>query len=116
MDPQYLHKKGTASTIAASVSSIIFSIIASSHHWLHTLILLVLGSSTNMMVDMSGLLWLRRAMVIATLISSIYAIYSLKKHKHMPTWMKVMNTLSVLISLGFIIKFAVKPLALAMGI
>jgi hypothetical protein len=103
MDPQHIHKKGNASTVAASFSSIIFSVIASSHHWLHTLILLVLGSSTNMMVGMSEILWLRRAMVIATLITSVYSIYSLNKHKHMPVWMKVMNTLSVLISLGYIL-------------
>jgi hypothetical protein len=99
---QHADKKKAYTTVATSLSSIIFSIIASSHHWLHMLILLVLGSSTNMMVGMSDILWLRRAMVIVTLITSIYSIYRLKKHKHMPTWMKVMNSLSVLISFGFI--------------
>jgi hypothetical protein len=108
MNLQQAHKKGTASTVAASVSSIIFSVIASSHHWLHMLILLVLGSSTNVMVGMSEILWLRRAMMITAVITSIYSIYRLKKHKHMPTWIKAMNALSVLISLGFIIYTLIK--------
>jgi hypothetical protein len=108
MNPQHVHKKGTASNVATSVLSIIFSVIASSHHWLHMLILLILGSSTNMMVGMSEILWLRRAMVIATLITSIYSIYRLNKHKHMPTWMKVMNSSSVLISLGFLLYTLIK--------
>ena len=100
---QHVSKKEAASTVAASLSSIIFSIIASSHHWLHTIILLVLGGSTNMMVGMSDILWLRRAMVIVSVITSIYAIYRLNKHKHMPAWMKIMNTMSVIISFGFIL-------------
>jgi hypothetical protein len=99
---QHDNKREAYTTVATSLSSIIFSIIASSHHLLHTLILLVLGSSTNMIVAMSDILWLRRVMVIITLITSIYSIYRLKKHKHMPNWMKVMNSFSVLISFGFI--------------
>jgi hypothetical protein len=108
LNQQDVYKKRTASNVATSLTSIIFSIIASSHHWLHTLILLVLGSSTNMMVGMSEILWLRRAMVVATLITSIYLIYRLMKHNHMPTWMKVMNSLSVLISFGFILYTLIK--------
>lgn len=100
---QHVNKKEAAIVVTTSLSSIIFSIIASSHHWLHMLILLVLGSSTNMMVGMSDILWLRRAMVITTLVTSVYSIYKLKKHKHMPIWMKIINTLSVLISFGFIL-------------
>lgn len=102
MHNQHVHKKETITTVSSSVASIIFSIIASSHHWLHTVILFVLGSSTNMIVDMSGLLWTRRAMIMITLIMSIYSVYRLIKHKHMPLLMRVINTLSVLISLGFI--------------
>jgi hypothetical protein len=105
---QNMHKKETASAVVTSLSSVIFSIIASSHHWLHVGILLLLGSSTNMMVAMSGVLWLRRAMVMATVITSVYSIYRLKKHKHIPIWMKVINTLSVLISLGFILYTLIK--------
>jgi hypothetical protein len=100
---KHIQKKEMASTIATSVSSLIFSIIASSHHWLHLGILLLLGSSTNMMAAMTGILWLRRGMVIATLITSAYSIYRLTKHKQMPVWMKGTTFLSILISFGFMI-------------
>ncbi|AJY76880.1 hypothetical protein [Paenibacillus beijingensis] len=95
--------KQAASTVAASVSSILLSIIASSHHWLHVGILFVLGGSANMMVTMSGVLWLRRAMLLATLLTSVYSVYRLYVHKQMPIWMKGMTFLSVIISLGFIL-------------
>ncbi|WP_052948078.1 hypothetical protein [Aneurinibacillus tyrosinisolvens] len=102
MNHQHVHKK-MATTVATSLSSILFSIIASSHHWLHVGILFLLGSSTNMMATMSGVLWVRRTMIIATFITAIYSGYRLSKHKHMPVWMKVMTSLSVLISFGFVI-------------
>ncbi|WP_051251347.1 hypothetical protein [Paenibacillus harenae] len=98
---KHVHKKEAATTVAASVSSIIFSIIAASHHWLHMLILLVLGSSTNIMVGMPEMNWLRKAMILATFITALYSIYRLIKHKHMPAWMKGMTYVSVLTSLGF---------------
>lgn len=100
---QPVPKKETASTVAASVSSIIFSILASSHHWLHMGILLILGSSTNMMVSMSGILWLRRVMVIASVITAMYSLYRLKKNIHMPIWMKAMTIVSIIITFGFIL-------------
>lgn len=100
---QHDHKKEAASTVAASVSSIIFSILASSHHWLHMGILLLLGGSTNIMATMTGVVWIRRVMILATLITTIFAIYRLVKRRHMPFWMKGMTALSILISLGFII-------------
>jgi hypothetical protein len=103
MDQLHDRNKKATSTVAASVSSIIFSIIASSHHWLHLGILLILGGSTNMMATISGILWLRRAMIIATLLTSIFSIYRLVKHRHMPIWMKGMTFLSLLITFGFII-------------
>lgn len=103
MHHHHVHKKESITTVSSSVLSIAFSIIASSHHWLHTVILFVVGSSTNTMVDMSGLLWIRRAMVLITFIMSIYSVYRLIKHKHMPLSMRVINALSVLISLGFIL-------------
>lgn len=104
MDRQHahVHKKEAASTVAVSLSAVVFSVIASSHHWLHMGILLLLGGSTNMMAAMSGILWLRRAMVAATLITSVYSIFRLNKHKHMPIWMKATNSLSILISFGFV--------------
>ncbi len=102
MNHPHVHKKGTAANVAASVSSVVFSIIASSHHWLHMGILLILGGSTNMMAAFTGVLWLRRVMVTATLITSVYSIYRLRAHKQMPVWMKIMNAASVVISMGFI--------------
>jgi hypothetical protein len=90
-----VHKKGAASTVATSLSSIIFSVIASSHHWLHMGILLLLGGSTNMLATITGILWIRRAMIISTFFSSIYSINRLNKHKQMPVWMKAMTALSI---------------------
>lgn len=106
MNHQHTHnveKKQAAGAVATSVSSIILSIVASSHHWLHVGILFALGGSANMMATMSGVLWLRRAMLLATFITSVYSVYRLIKHQHIPTWMKGMTVVSVLISFGFMI-------------
>jgi hypothetical protein len=102
MNHQHVHKKEDASTVTASVSSIIFSIIASSHHWLHMGILLVLGGSTNVMAAMTGVIWIRRVMILATLITTVFAVYRLVKRKHMPLWMKGLTSLSIAVSIGFI--------------
>ncbi len=92
-----------SATMATSFSSIIFSIIASSHHWLHMGILLILGSSTNMMATMTGVIWLRRVMILATIITTIYSVYRLIKHRHMPIWFKAITIVSSLVSIGFIV-------------
>lgn len=94
--------KEVASNVVMSLSSVVFSIIASSHHWLHMGILLLLGGSTNMMAGMTGALWIRRFMIVAVLVTTVFSIYRLMRHKRMPIWMKTMNFLSLLISFAFI--------------
>lgn len=103
MNHRPVHDKNNASAVAASLSSMVFSFIASSHHWLHAGILLIMGSSTNMMATMSGVVWLRRIMILVTLITSLYSAYRLYRHKSMPIWMKVMTILSLIFSFGLII-------------
>ncbi|MFC5471236.1 hypothetical protein ACFPPD_21335 [Cohnella suwonensis] len=103
MNHQHDHKNEAASAVATSISSIIFSFLASSHHWLHTGILIIMGSSTNMMATMSGVIWLRRTMILVTLITLAYSVYRLPRHKYMPIWMKWLTVLSLIVSFGLIV-------------
>lgn len=103
MNHEHAHNNHAASAVTTSLFSIVFSFLASSHHWLHTGILLIMGSSTNMMATMSGIVWLRRAMIIVTVVTTLYSIFRLLKHKNMPFWMKIMTVLSIIISVGLMI-------------
>lgn len=96
------------SQTATSLLSFIFSFLASSHHWLHMGILLLFGGSTNMMATMSAALWIRRIMIIATIITMIVSMYRLFKHKYKVRWVIIMTILSAAISLGFIMYTLVK--------
>ncbi|MBP1934913.1 hypothetical protein [Ammoniphilus resinae] len=93
-------KLGQAS---ASIFSILFSFIASSHHWLHMGILMLLGGSTNMMATMSGVIWIRRFMIVMTLVTALFSVYRLIKHRCKEIWMISLTALSVLLSLFFVI-------------
>lgn len=103
MNHHHAHKNGATSAVTTSISSIFLSFLASSHHWLHTGILFIMGGSTNMMATMSGIVWLRRTMILVTVITSFYSIYRLLRHKHMPNWMKWMTAISLIISFGLIV-------------
>ncbi|MDQ0110746.1 hypothetical protein [Paenibacillus harenae] len=103
MNHRHAHKNDAASAVATSISSILLSFLASSHHWLHTGILLIMGGSTNMMATMSGIVWLRRTMILVTVITSFYSVYRLLRHKRMPIWMKWMTVISLIISFGLIV-------------
>lgn len=85
------------------ILSIILSFLASSHHWLHMMILLLLGSSTNIMPTMQNLLWLRRFMIIVTLITVLFTVYRLIKHRCSNKTVIVFNVGSILVSLGFML-------------
>jgi len=97
------HKGEAASTVAATVSSIALSVIASSHHWLHMAILLLVGGSTNALAGMTGIVWVRRAMIVASLVTTAFALYRLATRKHMPIWMKGLTYLSAAVTIGFIV-------------
>lgn len=90
-------------TVITSVFSLVFSVIASSHHWLHMGILLLLGGSTSMMATMAGIMAIRRFMIIATLVTTLFSIYRLTRHRHMSKLMIALTVLSSVISIGFII-------------
>lgn len=91
-----------ASTVASSISSVLLSIIASSHHWLHMGLLFLLGGSAGM-VSMSDILRIRRFMIAATVLTALFTLYRLLKHKHMPVWTKAISVLSIAVSLGFVV-------------
>lgn len=56
-----------------------------------------------MMASMSGVVWLRRTMIVVTCMTSLYSIYRLVKHKHMSMRMKMFTVISLLVSFGLII-------------
>lgn len=95
-----INKKSQAAT---SVLSFVLSFLASSHHWLHMGILLILGGSTNIMATMSALVWVRRLMIVATLITAFISVYRLFKHRCKEPWVISLTTVSTLLSLGFIL-------------
>ncbi|MCY9657133.1 hypothetical protein P5G65_31370 [Paenibacillus chondroitinus] len=94
-----INKKSQAAT---SVASFILSFLASSHHWLHMGLLLLLGGSTSMMSTMSAVVWIRRFMIIATLVTVLLSFYRLYKHRCKVPWVISITTLSTLLSFGFI--------------
>lgn len=95
-----INKKNQAAT---SVLSFVFSFLSSSHHWLHMGILLILGGSTNMMATMSALVWVRRIMIVAALITVFISVYRLFKHRCKEPWIISLTIVSTLLSLVFIL-------------
>ncbi len=61
-----------------------------------------------MMATMSAALWIRRIMIIATIITMLVSMYRLLKHKYKVRWVIIMTILSAAISLGFIMYTLVK--------
>jgi hypothetical protein len=94
-----INKKEQAAT---SISSFIFSFLASSHHWIHMGLLLLLDGSTNMMATLSIALWIKRFMIIATLVTAFISVYRLYKHRCKESWVISLTIISTLLSLGFI--------------
>ncbi|NRD78520.1 hypothetical protein HPT25_14230 [Bacillus sp. BRMEA1] len=85
-----------------SIFSVLFSFLATSHHWIHMGILMLLGGSTNMMAAMSGVLWIRRFMILITLATTLLSIYRLFKHHCKEIWMIALTVIAGLVSLYFI--------------
>lgn len=92
----------TKRSIISSVLSVALAAVASSHHWLHMAVLFFLGGSAHMMGTMSYMIWLRRLMIAVTLITVLFAIYRLIKHRCANKIMLVFQCVSIAISLGFI--------------
>lgn len=90
------------SQVATSFITLMLSFLASSHHWIHMGILLLLGGSTNIMATMSNIIWIRRMMIIMTIITIIFSIYRMIKHSNKESWLVSFTILSVFLSLYFI--------------
>ncbi|HJV45920.1 MAG TPA: hypothetical protein VJ824_09375 [Bacillota bacterium] len=90
------------SQTTASVFSIIMSFLASSHHWIHMSMIMLMGGSSSMIGAMSGIIWVRRVMIIVTFLSMGFSIMHLLHHGCREKKMIVMTGISVLISLGFV--------------
>lgn len=89
-------------TTLSPIISILLSFLASSHHWLHMGIIMLLGGSTNAMTAMTGVIWLRRLMIIMTMGMVLFSIYRLVKHKCNNRFQIVLNIISIIISVIFI--------------
>lgn len=94
---------GRKTQLASSILSVVFSFIASSHHWLHMSILFLLGGSTSTLASMSGVIWVRRLMIAVTVFTTAFSIRSLYKQRNMPNYMKYLTLLSTTISVGFVL-------------
>ncbi len=87
---------------ATNISSFVLAFLASSHHWIHMGIMMLLGGSTNMMSTMSAVFWIRRIMILLTLVTIGVSIYRLYKHRCKDPLTLLFSSLSVVVSLGFI--------------
>ncbi len=81
--------------IVANIISILLAIITASHHWMHLLILMILGTSTSMMAMMSTFIWVRRLMILVTVITSLYSLYQLFTNKLHTNFLRVFTLISV---------------------
>ncbi|AEI42113.1 hypothetical protein [Paenibacillus mucilaginosus] len=83
---------------AAGVLSFLFALLASSHHWIHMGVLMLMGGSANLMSTVTGV---RRWMIAATLVTAGFSLYRLLKHpsrKRSTLWITLG---SIVLSLGF---------------
>lgn len=92
---------------ATSVGSLILSFLASSHHWIHMAILMLMSGSMGSMSMMAGtmpaVVWFRRFMIIATIFTVAYSIYRLVKHNCKDKRIIGFTVVSALISIGFVL-------------
>ena len=90
-----------------SIGSVIFSLLASSHHWLHMVILMLISGSMSSMTVMSGtmgvIVWFRRIMIVATVLSVAYSVYRPIRHKCKNGWIIGVTSIAVVISIGFLV-------------
>lgn len=90
-----------------SVGSLILSFLASSHHWIHMVIMMLItgsmGTMSNMSGTMSAIVWFRRFMIVATLLTAGFSMYRLYRHKCKDRKMIGLTFLSSVISVGFVV-------------
>jgi hypothetical protein len=55
-----------------------------------------------MMAAMTAVVWIRRTMIVITLIMILYSIYRFIRHRSKPMWTSIFSIVSVVLSLGFI--------------
>ncbi|WP_248928799.1 hypothetical protein [Paenibacillus hamazuiensis] len=87
----------------ASAASLVLAFLASSHHWLHMGLLMLLGGGAHGMGDMSALLWVRRFMMVMTLAMVVWSVYRLVRHRCRKAPIIAVTAVSAVLSLGFII-------------
>lgn len=97
-----INKKQQAAT---SIGSLVLSFLASSHHWIHMVILLAMGGSMSMAMGgtMPAVVWFRRLMILFTVITVGYSIYRLLRHKNMDRRIVGFTVASSVISVGLVI-------------
>ncbi|XEC95229.1 hypothetical protein AB6A23_01205 [Paenibacillus tarimensis] len=92
-------RKETLSAIAA----FLFSFLASSHHWLHMGILMVMGGSGGMMATMSAVVWVRRLMIVMSIVTVAFSLYRLMKHRCRKPGRLALSVGSAIISVGIVL-------------
>jgi hypothetical protein len=93
------HSTKTSGYVGPIVAAIL-AFLASSHHWLHMGVLLIMGGS---MGAMGTVLWLRRLMIVATLVILGLSTIRLVRHRPGHVGARAVTLASVSISLGFIV-------------
>lgn len=89
--------------VRTSIGGLVLSVLASSHHWLHMLLLMTMsGSMAAMQGTISSVVWFRRLMIVGTIIMIGVSTYRLTRHTgrgRSAVWLSVVSSLT---SLGFI--------------
>lgn len=102
MQPKSMTSSGKKTQATTSILSLVLSILASSHHWIHMTVLMLMGSSAGMAAMMSHLAWLRRLFIIASVVMVVVSVVHLSRHGSKGKWMIIMVSLSAVISLGLV--------------
>ncbi|WP_139491926.1 hypothetical protein [Brevibacillus dissolubilis] len=55
-----------------------------------------------MMASMAGMLWLRRLMIVATILALGFTVHYMYQHGFRNRWLGGLNILSAVISIGFV--------------
>ncbi|TAM89054.1 hypothetical protein EPN42_08215 [bacterium] len=98
-----MKRENAAGQAATPVLSVVLSVLAASHHWLHMGIMLLLGGSMGTMgAAMLGIIWLRHVMIVATLLMVALTVYRLVRRRYHHRSLVALNAAASLVSLAFV--------------
>lgn len=81
MNHQHVYSKETAFAL-----STMFLVFSYTYYYIHMTLLDVLGSSPEMMTALAGMIWLKRALFVANILTIVFCVYALINNKELSVW------------------------------